>query len=88
VTFTWPGTFEAYRDWLPVVVGWSPVTLLEGATPLVHAPTAVDDRLHWMRVKVYRVVCTVTGYGLKEAGGTALNGMPAVPNDTTAVASQ
>jgi hypothetical protein len=41
-----------------------------------------------MRVKVYRVVCTVTGYGLKEAGGTALNGMPAVPNDTTAVASQ
>ena len=34
----WPGLIEAYRDRLPAAAGWTPVTLLEGATPLVHAP--------------------------------------------------
>jgi len=34
----WPGLIEAYRDRLPVAAGWTPVTLLEGATPLVLAP--------------------------------------------------
>ena len=34
----WPGLIEAYRDRLPVAAGWTPVTLLEGATPLVAAP--------------------------------------------------
>jgi len=34
----WPGLIEAYRDRLPMAAGWTPVTLLEGATPLVHAP--------------------------------------------------
>jgi len=34
----WPGLIEAYRDRLPVAAGWTPVTLLEGATPLVPAP--------------------------------------------------
>jgi threonine synthase len=33
----WPGLIEAYRDRLPVGDGWTPVTLLEGGTPLIHA---------------------------------------------------
>ena len=34
----WPGLIEAYRDRLPAAAGWTPVTLLEGGTPLVSAP--------------------------------------------------
>ena len=34
----WPGLIEAYRDRLPAAAGWTPVTLLEGGTPLVPAP--------------------------------------------------
>ena len=34
----WPGLIEAYRDRLPVAADWTPVTLLEGGTPLVYAP--------------------------------------------------
>jgi len=33
----WPGVIEAYRHRLPVAAEWTPITLLEGATPLVHA---------------------------------------------------
>ena len=33
----WPGLIEAYRDWLPVAATWTPVTLFEGGTPLIHA---------------------------------------------------
>jgi threonine synthase len=33
----WPGVIEAYRDWLPVAAEWTPVTLLEGGTPLIYA---------------------------------------------------
>ena len=33
----WPGLITAYRDRLPVGDDWTPVTLLEGGTPLVHA---------------------------------------------------
>ncbi|MBB2773327.1 MULTISPECIES: threonine synthase [Mycolicibacterium] len=33
----WPGLIEAYRDRLPVGDDWTPVTLLEGGTPLIHA---------------------------------------------------
>ncbi|MGE2717675.1 threonine synthase [Mycolicibacterium litorale] len=33
----WPGLIEAYRDRLPVGADWTPVTLLEGGTPLIHA---------------------------------------------------
>ena len=35
---SWPGLIEAYRDRLPVAADWTPVTLLEGGTPLVPAP--------------------------------------------------
>jgi threonine synthase len=33
----WPGVIEAYRHRLPVAAEWTAITLLEGATPLVHA---------------------------------------------------
>ena len=33
----WPGLIEAYRDRLPVGDDWTPITLLEGGTPLIHA---------------------------------------------------
>jgi threonine synthase len=33
----WPGVIAAYRDRLPVGADWTPVTLLEGGTPLIHA---------------------------------------------------
>ncbi|CAJ1495475.1 threonine synthase [[Mycobacterium] kokjensenii] len=33
----WPGLIEAYRDRLPDATDWTPVTLLEGGTPLIHA---------------------------------------------------
>jgi len=33
----WPGLIEAYRHRLPVAADWAAITLLEGATPLVHA---------------------------------------------------
>ena len=33
----WPGLIEAYRDRLPVADNWTPITLLEGGTPLIHA---------------------------------------------------
>ena len=33
----WPGLIDAYRDRLPVAAKWTPVTLFEGGTPLIHA---------------------------------------------------
>ncbi|WP_026356717.1 threonine synthase [Mycobacterium sp. 141] len=33
----WPGLIEAYRARLPIGDNWTPVTLLEGGTPLIHA---------------------------------------------------
>src|ERR1700747_502715 len=33
----WPGVIAAYRDRLPVGDDWTPITLLEGGTPLVAA---------------------------------------------------
>jgi threonine synthase len=35
----WPGLIEAYRSWLPVSAATPVITLREGATPLVPAPT-------------------------------------------------
>ncbi len=34
----WPGLIAAYRDRLPVAPDWTPITLLEGGTPLISAP--------------------------------------------------
>ncbi len=36
-TKPWPGLIAAYRDRLPVEDDWTPITLLEGGTPLIHA---------------------------------------------------
>src|SRR6201997_2517621 len=33
----WPGVIAAYRDRLPIGDDWTPVTLLEGGTPLIAA---------------------------------------------------
>jgi threonine synthase len=33
----WPGLIAAYRNRLPVADDWTPITLLEGGTPLIHA---------------------------------------------------
>jgi threonine synthase len=33
----WPGLIAAYRDRLPVEDSWTPITLLEGGTPLIRA---------------------------------------------------
>ncbi len=33
----WPGVIAAYRDRLPVAADWTPITLLEGGTPLIPA---------------------------------------------------
>src|ERR1700755_3377016 len=33
----WPGLIAAYRDRLPLEDGWTPITLLEGGTPLIAA---------------------------------------------------
>jgi threonine synthase len=38
----WPGLIEAYRDRLPVGDNWTPITLLEGGTPLIHAKRLSD----------------------------------------------
>lgn len=35
---SWPGIIEAYREYLPIGRDTNPVTLGEGATPLVYAP--------------------------------------------------
>ncbi|SPM31356.1 Threonine synthase, partial [Mycobacterium terramassiliense] len=39
----WPGVIAAYRDRLPVGDNWTPVTLLEGGTPLI-AATRLSER--------------------------------------------
>jgi len=35
----WPGLIEAYRSWLPVSATTPVITLREGATPLIPAPS-------------------------------------------------
>ena len=39
----WSGLIEAYRDWLPVTADTPVVTLLEGNTPLLEAPTLARE---------------------------------------------
>ena len=38
----WPGLIEAYRSWLPVSEKTPVITLREGATPLIPAPTIAE----------------------------------------------
>jgi threonine synthase len=37
VHLPWPGLINAYRHRLPVAAEWTPITLLEGGTPLIYA---------------------------------------------------
>ena len=38
----WPGVLEAYRDFFPVSATTPVVTLLEGDTPLLEAPSRTE----------------------------------------------
>jgi threonine synthase len=38
----WPGLIEAYRDWLPVSSATPVISLREGATPLIPAPSIAE----------------------------------------------
>ena len=49
---SWPGLIEAYRDRLPMAADWTPVTLLEGGTPLVPAPRLSEKTRCTVHVKV------------------------------------
>jgi threonine synthase len=49
---SWPGLIEAYRDRLPVAADWTPVTLLEGGTPLVPAPRLSEKTGCTVHIKV------------------------------------
>ena len=49
---SWPGLIEAYRDRLPMAANWTPVTLLEGGTPLVPAPRLSEKTGCTVHVKV------------------------------------
>ncbi|MEI6252219.1 MAG: threonine synthase [Mycobacteriaceae bacterium] len=48
----WPGLIEAYRDRLPMAADWTPVTLLEGGTPLVPAPRLSEKTGCTVHIKV------------------------------------
>jgi threonine synthase len=48
----WPGLIEAYREHLPVTDATPVVTLLEGATPLVHATRLSEELGLDVRLKV------------------------------------
>ncbi len=47
----WPGLIEAYRDWLPVTASTPVITLREGGTPLIPAPS-IAERIG-RRVRVF-----------------------------------
>ena len=49
---SWPGLIEAYRDRLPMAADWTPVTLLEGGTPLVPAPRLSEKTGCTVHIKV------------------------------------
>ena len=50
---TWPGLIETYRDRLDIEPGTTAITLLEGNTPLVPAPTlsALVERQVFLKVE-------------------------------------
>lgn len=39
----WPGVIETYREWLDLPMDLAPITLLEGDTPLVPAPSLASE---------------------------------------------
>ncbi|HEY6744840.1 MAG TPA: threonine synthase [Mycobacteriales bacterium] len=75
----WPGVIEAYRDRLPVVAGTPVVTLLEGGTPLLAAPTlsATTGCDVWLKVE-----------GLNPTGSFKDRGMTVAITQAVAAGSQ
>jgi threonine synthase len=75
----WPGVIEAYRDRLPVAAGTRVVTLLEGGTPLLPAPTLSEKTGCdvWLKVE-----------GLNPTGSFKDRGMTVAITQAVAAGSQ
>ena len=75
----WPGLIEAYRDRLPVGTDWTPITLLEGGTPLIHAKRLSEQT----RCTVYLKV-----EGLNPTGSFKDRGMTVAVTESVASGKQ
>lgn len=71
----WPGLIEAYRDRLPGTESWTPVTLLEGGTPLIHAKRLSEQTGCTVHLKVE---------GLNPTGSFKDRGMTMAVSDAVA----
>ncbi|WP_431236952.1 threonine synthase [Mycolicibacterium aichiense] len=75
----WRGLIEAYRDRLPVGPDWTPVTLLEGGTPLISAPRLSETTGCTVHLKVE---------GLNPTGSFKDRGMTMAVTDAVARGQQ
>src|SRR6201994_1353248 len=75
----WPGLIAAYRDRLPVGDDWTPVTLLEGGTPLIAAPRLSEKTGCTIHLKVE---------GLNPTGSFKDRGMTMAVTDAVARGQQ
>jgi len=75
----WPGLIAAYRDRLPVGPDWTAITLLEGGTPLIHAPRLSEKTGCTVHLKVE---------GLNPTGSFKDRGMTMAVTDAVARGKQ
>src|SRR6201991_4784008 len=75
----WPGLIEAYRDRLPVGADWTPITLLEGGTPLISATRLSEQTGCTVHLKVE---------GLNPTGSFKDRGMTMAVTDAVARGQQ
>ena len=75
----WPGLIAAYRDRLPVGDDWTPITLLEGGTPLIPAPRLSEQTGCTVHLKVE---------GLNPTGSFKDRGMTMAVTDAVARGQQ
>lgn len=75
----WPGLIAAYRDRLPVAPDWTPITLLEGGTPLISAPRLSEKTGCTVHLKVE---------GLNPTGSFKDRGMTMAVTDAVARGQQ
>ena len=75
----WPGLIAAYRDRLPVEDDWTPITLLEGGTPLIHAKRLSEQTGCTVHLKVE---------GLNPTGSFKDRGMTMAVTDAVARGQQ
>ncbi|HEX7323200.1 MAG TPA: threonine synthase [Mycobacterium sp.] len=75
----WPGLIAAYRDRLPIGADWTPVTLLEGGTPLIHAARLSEQTGCTVHLKVE---------GLNPTGSFKDRGMTMAVTDAVARGQQ